>query len=743
MGMKVDHWDISVLVVYLVALLSTGLYSLFTHRRGTITDYFLAGRFVTWLPIGASLFATNVGSEHFIGLAGSGAASGIAVGAFELNASVILQLLGWIFLPVYIASGVSTLPEYMKKRFGGNRIQMYLAVISLVLYIFTKISVNLYSGSLFLAEALEWNTWLSIIILLSITTLITVTGGLAAVLYTDTLQFFVMIFGATVLTILSFVKVGGFQGLLDAYGGAIAEVNISSREGGNLLNTMILTAKEKNITSLLQLSNEPTIDSRLRCSLPSRKAFKLLREINDPDMPWLGFLLGQTPSSIWYWCADQMMVQRTLAAKSLSHAQGATLMTGIIKQIPIFIMVIPGMISRVLYPNEIGCFPGSDCLKICGHRNGCSNMAYPKLVIDLMPSGLRGLMLTVMLAALISDLTSIFNSASTLFTVDIYQKWRRNAQNIELMIVGRVFIAVLVGLSVAWIPIMQQSQGSELYIYIQAIAAYFSPPIASVFLCAILWKRCSEKGAFFGLIYGFIIGFIRMILTFVYTDPICGEDDTRPWIIKNIHYMYFAMFSFGSTIILVVIVSFFSSSPILSQLHRLTYWTAWDSSKEDFDDQMNHSSLSINSQLHTDNNVITVQENESKSDYLSELETDINKPNSRNLFKSICLWLCGLENTPCSRFSKLTDKQQETNQVRLNKISSLHQDPSAKLGLQIGLIAIICLTIFAYLFYSLYFNEINIGPLPIIGNLTSLHNQQYSEYITYLQNQNIIIFREK
>ncbi|XP_018649692.1 inositol transporter [Schistosoma mansoni] len=382
--------------------------SLFTHRRGTITDYFLAGRFVTWLPIGASLFATNVGSEHFIGLAGSGAASGIAVGAFELNASVILQLLGWIFLPVYIASGVSTLPEYMKKRFGGNRIQMYLAVISLLLYIFTKISVNLYSGSLFLAEALEWNTWLSIIILLSITTLITVTGGLAAVLYTDTLQFFVMIFGATVLTILSFIKVGGFQGLLGAYGGAIAE-----------------------------LSSEPTIDSRLRCSLPSRKAFRLLREINDPDMPWLGFLLGQTPSSIWYWCADQMMVQRTLAAKSLSHAQGATLMTGLIKQIPIFIMVIPGMISRVLYPNEIGCFPGSDCLKVCGHRNGCSNMAYPKLVIDLMPSGLRGLMLTVMLAALISDLTSIFNSSSTLFTVDIYQKWRKNAQNIELMIVGR------------------------------------------------------------------------------------------------------------------------------------------------------------------------------------------------------------------------------------------------------------------------------------------------------------------
>ncbi|KAH8861478.1 Sodium/myo-inositol cotransporter [Schistosoma japonicum] len=310
-------------------------------------------------------------------------------------------------------------------------------ILYLICLFSTGLYVNLYSGSLFLTEALEWNTWLSIIILLSITAIITVTGGLAAVLYTDTLQFFVMIAGSTVLTILSFIKVGGFQGLLTAYGGAIAEVNISSSEGENLLSTMILTAEAKNITSLIQLSSEPTVDSRLKCALPSRKAFKLLREIDDPDMPWLGFLFGQTPSSIWYWCADQMMVQRTLAAKSLSHAQGATLMTGIIKQFPLFIIVIPGMISRVLYPNEIGCFPGSDCLAVCGHRNGCSNMAYPKLVVDLMPSGLRGLMLTVMIAALISDLTSIFNSASTLFTVDVYQKWRSSAQNTELMIVGR------------------------------------------------------------------------------------------------------------------------------------------------------------------------------------------------------------------------------------------------------------------------------------------------------------------
>ncbi|CAH8508098.1 unnamed protein product [Heterobilharzia americana] len=487
MHIKIDHWDISVLILYLIALLGTGVYSLFTHRRGTVTDYFLAGRFVTWLPIGASLFASNIGSEHFIGLAGSGAATGIAVGAFELNASIILQLLGWIFLPVYIASGVSTLPEYMKRRFGGDRIQVYLAVLSLLLYIFTKISVNLYSGSLFLTEALHWNTWLSIIILLIITAVITITGGLAAVLYTDTLQFFVMISGASVLTILRnlfefsaliplkkfslslFYKSWWFPRTLNAYGEAIAEVDISTKEGLQIVNGLSMALSTTNSSSLLQLSKSPQVGSSLSCSLPSPKAFKLLREINDPDMPWLGFLLGQTPSSIWYWCADQMMVQRTLAAKSLSHAQSATLMTGLVKQLPLFIMVIPGMISRVLFPNEIGCFPGAGCLKVCGHSSGCSNMAYPKLVIGLMPSGLRGLMLAVMLAALISDLTSIFNSSSTLFTMDIYQKFRRKAKNVELMIVGRVFVIVLVGASVAWVPVIQQYQGSQLYIYINQL----------------------------------------------------------------------------------------------------------------------------------------------------------------------------------------------------------------------------------------------------------------------------------
>ncbi|TPP57400.1 Sodium:myo inositol cotransporter, partial [Fasciola gigantica] len=561
---------------FLSGVATAGFVAMFASKRGTVTGFFLAGRFMSWLPIGASLFASNIGSEHFIGLAGSGAASGIGVAAFELNASLLLQLLGWVFLPVYIASGAFTLPDYMSRRFGGNRIQIYLAGLSLLLYIFTKISVNLYSGSLFLTEALRWNLWISIIFLLALTSLITVAGGLAAVLYTDTVQFFVMIIGAMLLAVLSFVRVGGFSGLLTGYGRAIASLNASAPASAQLIRQLANVSLQRNITSLTELSWDTRVDSSLRCSLPSTQAFRLLRGVNDPDMPWLGFLLGQTPASIWYWCADQMMVQRALAAKSLSHAQGATLLAGLIKQLPLFIIVIPGMISRTLFPDIIACASGTDCLRICGQQNGCSNLAYPKLVVGIMPSGLRGLMLAVMSAALISDLTSIFNSASTLFAVDIYKRFRAAATDKELTLVGRAFVVLLVIASIAWVPVIRELQGSQLFIYIQAVCACLAPPVAAVYLLAILSRRCTESGAFYGLLYGLFVGLIRLVLTIIFTDPVCGEEDRRPWIVGQFHYMYFALFSFLSTSIVMLVLSWLSTAPTPEQVHRLTYWTAWD-----------------------------------------------------------------------------------------------------------------------------------------------------------------------
>ncbi len=229
-----------------------------------------------------------------------------------------------------------------------------------------------------------------------------------------------------------------------------------------------------------------------------------------------------------------MTVQRTLAAKSLSHAQGGTLFAGYLKILPFFMMVIPGMISRALYPATVGCSDPTVCMEVCGSPNGCSNIAYPMLVLNILPDGLKGILLAVMLAALMSDLTSIFNTSSTLFTCDIYKYFKKNATNKELMIVGRLFVLFMVLVGILWIPVIQNMQGAQLYIYIQSVAAYLSPPIASVFILSMLWKGINEKGAFWGLMIGLVVGVLRMVLEFVYVEPPCGSIDTRPFFIKNV-----------------------------------------------------------------------------------------------------------------------------------------------------------------------------------------------------------------
>ncbi|CAL8085941.1 unnamed protein product [Calicophoron daubneyi] len=785
-NVKVDGWDISVLVVYFIGLLITGFVSMFASRRGTVSGYFLAGRFMTWLPIGASLFASNIGSEHFIGLAGSGAASGIGVGAFELNASLLLMLLGWVFLPVYIASGVCTLPEYMKRRYGGNRIQVYLAGLSLLLYVFTKISVNLYSGALFLQEALKWDTWLSILLILVLTAVITVTGGLAAVLYTDTLQCFVMVIGALVLSILSFIRVGGFEGLLQSYGQAIDHLDPSSERGQSVLIALANASAETNITALSGLASLPSIDPSLRCSLPSTKAFTLLREVDDPYMPWLGFILGQTPSSIWYWCADQMMVQRALAAKSLSHAQGATLFAGLLKQLPLFVIVFPGMISRVLFADEVACTPGPHCERVCGQRNGCSNLAYPKLVMEVMPSGLRGLMLSVMLAALISDLTSLFNSASTLFTVDIYRRARRRAEDRELMVVGRLFVVVLIGASIAWVPVVQMFQGSQLYIYIQAVAAYLSPPIASVYLITILWRRATEQGAFFGLVYGLLIGLIRLVLNIVYDDPVCGQEDTRPWILSKIHYTYFALFSFITTALVMMVLSLFGTPPSDEQVSRLTYWTAWDpietQSHRVFDKQTNHTVDILDQINNNNNNAQTTQPTTTFSDISKETACQIDdgmsidyksteimasfdsaETHAGDCLRHTCLWLCGCEEHPCPpkdekrfmdcicccRSKSIDDKENKREELdeaklaevyalRLQKVVSLKQNRSTRIGLLFGVIVTILMALFGFIFFSTYFDRVIPGPIPLASFEHQVLPSNVSQAIRDLENLGVV-----
>ncbi|XP_040054323.2 sodium/glucose cotransporter 1 [Gasterosteus aculeatus] len=530
--------DISVIVIYFLVVLAVGLWAMFRTNRSTVGGFFLAGRSMVWWPIGASLFASNIGSGHFVGIAGTAAAGGIAIGGMEWNALVVVIILGWLFVPIYIKAGVVTMPEYLKKRFGGQRIRIYLSVLSLFLYVFTKISADMFSGAIFINQALGLNIYLAVIMLLLITSLYTVTGGLAAVIYTDTLQTIIMIVGSFILMGFAFNEVGGYENFQRRYMEAIPSdtVNISAS-----------------------------------CYEPREDAFHIFRNAITGDLPWPGVVFGLTILALWYWCTDQVIVQRCLSAKNLSHVKAGCILCGYLKVLPMFLMVFPGMMSRILYPDEVACVDPIKCQEFCDASVGCTNIAYPKLVVDLMPNGLRGLMLSVMMASLMSSLTSIFNSASTLFTMDIYTKIRSRASERELMIAGRLFILALIGVSIAWIPVVQSAQSGKLTDYIQSITSYLTPPVAAVFILAIFCKRVNESGAFYGLVIGLLIGLSRMITEFIYGTGSCISPSNCPTIICGVHYLYFSIILFVVSCIIIVGISLMTKPIEDKHLYRLCW----------------------------------------------------------------------------------------------------------------------------------------------------------------------------
>eukprot|EP00795_Rhopilema_esculentum_P004228 gene4228-20417_t len=615
-----------------------------------------------------SLFASNIGSEHLVGLAGSGAASGIGVGAFNFNSLFLLQLLGFVFLPVYIASGVCTLPQYMHKRFGGQRIRVLLSLLSLLLYIFTKISVNIYSGALFIQQSVGWDLYVSILFLLGMTALCTISGGLASVIYLDTFMTFVMVGGATVMTVMGFQKVGGYSGLRTKYMNAMAEEVIAG-----------------NYT----------------CGVPRSDSFIMLRNAESSDLPWPGFIFGQTPATIWYWCADQVIVQRSLAAKSLSHAQGGVLLASYLKILPFFIIVLPGMISRVLFPNEVGCVDPDKCFEICGSRAGCTNIAYPKLVLGIMPSGLRGMMLAVMMAALMSDLTSIFNSASTLFTIDLWGRIRSKASNRELMIVGRLFVLIMCIIGVCWVPILTEFQGGQLFIYIISISAYLSPPVAAVYLIAILWKRSNEQGTFWGLVSGFGCGIIRMTLDFVYRKPKCGETDLRPSVLKDLHFMYFALMVFVITTIVCVVISLITKPGDPEKTIRTTFWTRNDPTirSDEIEEQIQIQAADCEEQK-KQNRQNDPSDVTSSTAWIKDHET-VQFQQSGGIkavmpvWKKICYFVCGMS-SDAEEIKRTHEEQKEY----LKELTSLKQNPRARLTLLVNLVVVCAVALFLFIFFS-------------------------------------------
>ncbi|XP_047694593.1 sodium/myo-inositol cotransporter 2 isoform X2 [Prionailurus viverrinus] len=626
---SLEPGDIAVLVLYFLFVLAVGLWSTVKTKRDTVKGYFLAGGDMVWWPVGASLFASNVGSGHFVGLAGSGAAAGLSVTAYELNGLFSVLMLAWIFLPIYIAGQVTTMPEYLRKRFGGNRIPIILAVLYLFIYIFTKISVDMYAGAIFIQQSLHLDLYLAIVGLLAITALYTVAG---------------------------FAAVGGMEGLKEKYFLALA-------------------------------SNRSENSS---CGLPRDDAFHIFRDPLTSDLPWPGILFGMSIPSLWYWCTDQVIVQRSLAAKNLSHAKGGSLMAAYLKVLPLFMMVFPGMVSRVLFPDQVACADPDTCLKVCSNPSGCSDIAYPKLVLELLPTGLRGLMMAVMVAALMSSLTSIFNSASTIFTMDLWNCIRPRASERELMIVGRVFVLLLVLISILWIPVVQASQGGQLFIYIQSISSYLQPPVAVVFIMGCFWKRTNEKGAFSGLILGLLLGLIRLALDFVYTQPRCDQPDDRPAVVKHVHYLYFSMILSAVTLITVSIVSWFTEPPSKEMVSRLTWFTRHDPmvQKEQPLPPATPLPLPVSQNGTPETSITTIQ--------LEMIQENISKPHScdttpeQSRVVRAILWLCGMESR---------GKEEPPSKVE-PVIVSLEENPPVKTLLDINLIVCISCAIFVWGYFA-------------------------------------------
>ncbi|XP_019620396.1 PREDICTED: sodium/glucose cotransporter 4-like [Branchiostoma belcheri] len=638
------HWaDIVVIVVYFAIILAVGIWSAWRANRGSAKGYFLAGRDMAWWPVGASLFASNIGSGHFVGLAGTAAASGIAVVAYEWNAIFIMVMLGWIFVPVYISAGVFTMPEYLRKRFGGQRITVYLSVVSLLLYVFTKISADIFAGAVFIQQSLKWDLYLAVVLLLAITAVYTVTGGLSAVIWTDTAQTVIMVAGAFVLTGLSLARVGGYNEMIRRYFLAVPTVR----------------------------------DNTTTCGLPTADALHMFRDPINADLPWPGIIFGLTILATWYWCTDQVIVQRCLAAKTIEHSKGGCILAGYLKILPFFLMIMPGMISRALYPNEVGCVDPDECLRYCQNAAGCSNVAYPKLVVRIMPTGLRGLMLAVMLAALMSSLTSIFNSSSTIFTMDIWRKFRTQSTERELMIVGRVFVLVLIGISILWIPIVQAAQGGQLFNYIQAVTGYLSPPICASFILGIFWKRMTEPGAFWGLMSGLVVGLIRLVMDFAYGSPGCGEPEFRPAVLWRVHFLYFAMILFAVSAIVMVVVSLCTPPIDDKHLHRLTWATRH--SEEERDDLDKPPETVEMSALNGGGKETADKE---------ENDVTVSIVESPPLWKRGFDWMCGI-----------SQKDQEAPPEPDIHIS-IKENPRSRLILNINAVIMMCVGVFLWAFYA-------------------------------------------
>lgn len=494
--------------IYFLMIFGIALWVILQKQKNT-EDFFLAGRNVGWFVIGASIFASNIGSEHVVGLAGTGAESGMPMAHYELHAWIVL-VLGWLFLPFYMRSRVFTMPEFLEKRFDA-RSRWFLSIFSIIGYVLTKVSVTIYAGGVVVSQLLNLSFLQGALLIVVITGIYTVLGGMRAVVYTETLQTVVLILGSALLTYQGFQAIGSWEEL------------------------KVLAGAEH---------------------------FNMWRPASDEEFPWTGMVFGGAIVGIWYWCTDQYIVQRTLAAHNINIGRKGAIFGAYLKLLPIFIFLIPGIIAFALKQKGVLTYERSD-------------EVFPVLVQALLPTGVKGLVAGGLMAALMSSLASVFNSSSTLFTVDIFKKLYPDTEEKKLVNVGRIATGVVVVLGMLWIPIMEKIGGGVLYQYLQSVQSYIAPPIAAVFLLAILWKRINAHGAIATLFFGLIMGTLRIIAELT----VSPEDTGFVHLFATINFAHMAIFMFLACVVVCISVSLATPAQDLAKIEGLAMGTLSESQK--------------------------------------------------------------------------------------------------------------------------------------------------------------------
>ncbi|MBD0284293.1 MAG: sodium/solute symporter [Flavisolibacter sp.] len=492
--------DWIVIGCYFALLLAVAVWVI-TRRQDNTADYFLAGRNLGWFVVGASIFASNIGSEHVVGLAGAGAGGKIPMLIYELHAWLVLTL-GWVFLPFYYRSGVFTMPEFLERRFSSGT-RWFLSIFSLVAYVLTKVSVTVYAGGIVISSLLHISFWFGALITVILTGIYTVLGGMRAVAYTEAIQTVILVLGAATLTFVGINAAGGWNGVKEA--------------------------------------------------LPAGY-LNMWRPNSDPNFPWLPLVITSSIVGTWYWCTDQYIVQRVLAARNIQQGRRGTIFGGLLKLLPVFLFLIPGVVALALKNKGELQWQSAD-------------QAFASLLMNKMPAGLRGLVAAGLLAALMSSLASIFNSCSTLFTVDVYKKLYPETPERKLIQVGRIATSIVVILGIAWIPIMQNISG-VLYEYLQSVQSYIAPPITAVFLLGIFFSRINSKGAMATLLAGLVVATIRLVLELNRHNLTPG---TLTYTIGNVNFLTFAAWFFLFCVVVCVGVSLLTRAPVPEKVKGLTY----------------------------------------------------------------------------------------------------------------------------------------------------------------------------